>query len=195
MFVFVVPDTPKTPKLISHGHSEEGDHSGVVNGEIHIEVHPLARNRNGPISAYRIIVIDETNPAPFHAESLANWTTANELGLKYWITAEVQPSYFNDHTEFVVGDNNFYGIYYNYGPLERGRDYHITVGAVSTLNNVTKVSYAKVSHDQHAMENVVVFEFDTHHHHDHEHESEHDDGTLYPRLCKLSAKILPPSSH
>ena len=140
----------------------------MENGEIHIEVYPLSRNRNGPISAYRIIVIDETNPAPFHETSLTNWTKANELGLNYWIAAEVNPSFFNDHREFVVGDNNYYGPYYNFGPLESNRDYHVTIGAVSTLNGVTKVSYAKVSHDQHAMENLVVFEFHDHHHHHHE---------------------------
>ena len=161
---FIVPDTPQTPKLISHGHSE-GGHSGVENGEIHVEVHPLTRNRNGPISAYRIIVIDETDPVPFHQDSLTNWSKADKLGLKYWIAAEVNPSYFNDHTEFVVGDNNYYGDYYNYGPLEHDKDYHVTVGAVSTLNNVSKVAYAKVSHDQHSMENVVVFEFHSHHSH------------------------------
>ena len=167
----IAPNTPKTPKLISHGHDDdEEENSGVENGEIHIEVYPLSRNKNGPISAYRIIVLDETNPVPFHEDSLTTWSKAQELGLKYWVAAEVNPSFFNDHTEFVVGDNNYYGDYFNYGPLEHNRDYHVTIGAVSTLNNVTKVSYAKVSHDQHSMENVVVFEFHDHHEHEHHHD-------------------------
>ena len=42
IFVIIVPSTPKTPKLISHGHDEEGEQNGVENGEIHIEVYPLA---------------------------------------------------------------------------------------------------------------------------------------------------------
>ena len=167
----VVPSTPKTPKLISHAHDDEEEQNGVENGELHIEVYPLTRNKNGPISAYRIIVLDETNPVPFHEESLTTWSKAQELGLKYWIAAEVNPSFFNDHQEFVVGDNNYYGKYFNYGPLDETRDYHVTIGAVSTLNNITKISYAKVSHDQHSMENVVVFKFHDHqehgHHHDH----------------------------
>ena len=168
--LFIAPSVPKTPRLISHGHDDEGEHNGVENGEIHIEVYPLTRNKNGPISAYRIVVLDETNPVPFHEESLTTWSKAQDLGLKYWIAAEVNPSFFNDHSEFVVGDNNYYGNYFNYGPLDQTRDYHVTIGAVSTLNNVTKVSYAKVSHDQHSMENLVVFEFHDHHEHNHHHD-------------------------
>ena len=55
----------------------------------------------------------------------------------------------------MVGDLKFYGKYFNYGPLPQGRDFHISLGAVSTLNNVTKASYAKVSHGQHAKDNLI----------------------------------------
>ena len=70
--------------------------------------------------------------------------------------------WFNTNEEFVVGDGRTYGGYLNHGPLTEGRDYHVTMGAVSTMNNVTKMTYAKVSHDQHASENIVVFEFHSH---------------------------------
>ena len=55
----------------------------------------------------------------------------------------------------MVGDLKFYGKYFNYGPLPQGRDFHISLGAVSTLNNVTKASYAKVNHGQHAKNNLI----------------------------------------
>ena len=67
--------------------------------------------------------------------------------------------WFNTNEEFVVGDGRTYGGYLNHGPLTEGRDYHVTMGAVSTMNNVTKMTYAKVSHDQHASENIVVFRY------------------------------------
>lgn len=67
--------------------------------------------------------------------------------------------WFKTNEVFVVGDGQTYGGYLNHGPLTEGRDYHVTVGLVSTMNNVTKVSYARVTHEQHATENIVVFEF------------------------------------
>ena len=99
------------------------------------------------------------------------YSKAKEVGLNYWIAAEFEEDYFGRDSkmiEFVVGDNRTYGTYLNYGPLPKGRDFHVSLGIVSTFNKVTKVTYAKVSHDQHAMENIVVFEF-----HDHSHEHDH----------------------
>ncbi len=71
-------------------------------------------------------------------------------------------AWFNTNEAFVVGDGQTYGGYWNYGPLTVGQDYHVTVGVVSHLNNVTKASYARVTHEQHATENIVVFEFRSH---------------------------------
>lgn len=47
--------------------------------------------------------------------------------------------------EFVVGDGRIYGNYYN-PPLPLDRNIHVTVGVVSSLNNVTKVTYAQLGH-------------------------------------------------
>jgi endothelial-specific receptor tyrosine kinase len=166
------PDVPQAPMLIQHDHHDEDFH-----GEIHVQLQPMKRNRNGPISKYRVLVIDETNPAPFSPENTFGYHTAQARGLNYWIAAEVDKDFFarEDHVEFVVGDNRTYGRYLNYGPLPSGRDFHVTFGVVSQSghgNRVTKVSYAKVSHDQHAMENIVVFKF---HGHDHDDHDDHDD--------------------
>ncbi len=83
------PDTPDAPQFIHH---EGDDHAG----EIHVKIVPLERNRKGPISGYRIVVIDETDPAPFHEENLYNWTQAEEEGVNYWIAAELEPGIFRD---------------------------------------------------------------------------------------------------
>ena len=44
--------------LFQHSHD---DHQG----EIHVQLNGLRRNRFGPISSYQVLVIDETHPAPF----------------------------------------------------------------------------------------------------------------------------------
>lgn len=139
-------------------HHEEDDEDG----EIHVALEPLARNPGGPVTAYRVVVINETGASvAFDPDLLAGWEGAQAAGLKYWIAAEIEPSWFQFHKEFVVGDGRVYGGYVNHGPLPSGGafDFHVTVGAVSELNGVVKATYADVSHEQHARENVVVFRF------------------------------------
>lgn len=120
---------------MSHTHN---GHENEDDNEIHIRFEALTNNIGGPITAYRIVVINETEPAPFYEENLDTWEKAQELGLKYWIAAEIAPDWFDTHEEFVVGDGRFYGKYENYGPLPSKYDFHVTVGAVSSFNNVTK---------------------------------------------------------
>ena len=38
-----------------------------------------------------MVVIDETNPAPFDPDTLTSWSEADEKGLQYYIAAEVEP--------------------------------------------------------------------------------------------------------
>ena len=87
------PEPPDPPVFIHH---ESHDHDG----EIHVKVTPLEKNRKGPISSYRIVVIDETDPSPFHEENLYNWTLAQEEGVNYWIAAELKPGKIN--IRFVI---------------------------------------------------------------------------------------------
>ena len=158
--------------MIRHDHSHDDDH-----GEIHITFKPLTNNPNGPISSYQIVVIDETRPTPFYKQNLYNYSRAEKEGIKYWIAAEIDPEWFDYHDEFVVGDGRKYGRYLNHGPLDTdNRDYHVTVGTVSTLNNVTKATYASVSHDQHQHENIIVFKFHKHGDHDDDHDHDHEHG-------------------
>ena len=172
------PETPEAPKLIQHhSHSHDHGHDHTFKGEINVKLKGLRRNRYGPISRYQVLVIDETNPAPFHEDQIFGYAKAMEVGLNYWITAEFNEDLFgrdSEFVEFVVGDNRTYGNYLNFGPLPSGRDFHVTLGVVSSWQGVTKVSYAPVSHDQHAMENIAVFKFDNHDH-DHGHDHDHDE--------------------
>ena len=78
------PESPDPPLFIHH---EGDDH----HGEIHVKLVPLERNRKGPISGYRVVVIDETDPTPFHEENLYDWNLAQEEGVNYWIAAELKP--------------------------------------------------------------------------------------------------------
>ena len=45
----------------------------------------------------------------------------------------------------MVGDDRVYGSYLN-PPLPLEKDVHVTLGVVSSLNNVTKVTYAQLGH-------------------------------------------------
>ncbi|PSN55853.1 hypothetical protein C0J52_02736 [Blattella germanica] len=97
------PDEPDVPNLVKRD-----------KGQITVQLRP-ATNNNGPITAYRIVVLYEDG----------------EHDLK---------------DKFVVGDGRMYGKYYN-PPLPPDRLVHITLGIVSTLNNITKVTYAQVNHE------------------------------------------------
>ena len=118
-------------------------------GRMYVRFEPLTGNPNGPVTGYRIVVINATEPVPFDPESLYGYEKAKKEGTDYWIAAEIEVDYFEDHDEFFVGDGRRYGGYLNYGPLrlDAGDDFQVTVGTVSTLNNVTKVSYARTERD------------------------------------------------
>ena len=71
------PLAPPPPQLIAHdGHAHQG--------EIHIRFSPLTRNPNGPVTSYRVVVINETEPAPFDQTRLGTFEQAQQQGLKYW---------------------------------------------------------------------------------------------------------------
>merc|ERR1719266_1226361 len=85
-------------------------------------------------------------------DQVFDYNKAKELNLNYWIAAKFPEDFFGRDSkivEFTVGDNRTYGGYLNYGPLPSGRDFHVTLGVISTFNNISKVTYATVTHDQH----------------------------------------------
>jgi len=151
------PEPPQPPKLLNK------------DGSLRVKLFP-AEEHGGPITAYQVIVIDETTPTPFSSDSLYDYQKAHDSGITYWIAAQLSSDFFERSQYFTIGDGRRYGGYLNYGPLQTGHDYHVTVAVVSTLHGTTKRAFAKVSHDQHASENMVVHFLN----HDSESEDYHD---------------------
>ena len=135
-------------------------------GRLYLRFETLSGNPNGPVTGYRVVVINATEPVPFDQENLHGYEKAKREEIGYWIAAEIGTDYFEGHDEFPVGDGRRYGGYLNYGPLrvDAGEDYHVTVGTVSTLNNATKVSYARaerVGGGGHLLGGVFTFDSDS----------------------------------
>lgn len=125
------PEEPTVPRIIKRN-----------KGQVVVELSP-AVNENGPITAYRIVVVYETGRSAFRKDMLASFEEAQSEGLPYYIAAELDPKDLED--EFVVGDGRTYGNYYN-PPLPLDNNIHVTLGVVSSLNNVTKVTYAQLGY-------------------------------------------------
>lgn len=119
-----------------------------------IEIPPM-RNDNGPLSRVVVIVerIDASLSQPFDTELLGNWQKAQNDGLPYYITAQLDYNGPNDNRtrQFIVGDGRRYGPYLNVPLNTTGADIHLSLGLVSTLNGVTKTLYTRGSHDQHSI--------------------------------------------
>ena len=65
------------------GHGHDGGE------EIHIRFSPLESNPNGPVTAYRVVVLDETEPSVFDQDNLGGWEHSQSEGVPYWIAAEI----------------------------------------------------------------------------------------------------------
>ena len=94
---FPEPLSPPAPQLIQHGHGHDG--------EIHLKLSPLSNNPSGPVSSYRVVVMNESDRSPFDPESTGVWRE----GAAHWVAAEIDPAWFRLHDEFVVGDGRRYG--------------------------------------------------------------------------------------
>lgn len=104
---------------------------------IHI---PEAKNVNGPISLYRVVVAVELYQQGFIIENLSNYTYAKEHGFPYYITAELDP--YDIKHDFIIGDKVTYNGYYN-APLPLTNDIEVSLGVVSEENHVKKIRYAE----------------------------------------------------
>ncbi|XP_053628406.1 tyrosine-protein kinase receptor Tie-1 isoform X2 [Cherax quadricarinatus] len=135
------PETPASPELISR-----------TSSTMTVQLQSVPPT-NGPITAYQIVVIDETVTVEFQPELLEDYHGAMEKGLPFYITAQFPSENFV--TTFTVGDRQLYGNYYN-APLSEGIDYHILLGVLSTLNE-TKAAYSPSNHEQH--ESTILDEF------------------------------------
>ncbi|KAM8704004.1 hypothetical protein ACLKA7_008603 [Drosophila subpalustris] len=141
---------PVQPKILSR-----------TDRTITVELSPV-HNNNGPVSKLLIIVefVDDSLSQPFDAELLGSWQEAQQNGLPYYIAAELDYDRPEDNRtrHFVIGDGKRYGRYRNV-PLEQlsgdqkqqeEAHVHISLGVVSTLQNVTKTLYTRSNHEQHA---------------------------------------------
>ncbi|CAG9789565.1 unnamed protein product [Diatraea saccharalis] len=104
---------------------------------IHI---PKAKNVNGPVSMYRVVVSVELYQQGYITETLGNYTYANEQGLPYYITAELDP--YDITNDFIIGDRSTYNGFYN-APLPLTNDIDVSLGVVSEKNHVRKIRYAE----------------------------------------------------
>ncbi|XP_046407211.1 putative tyrosine-protein kinase Wsck isoform X2 [Ischnura elegans] len=133
------PDVPEAPKIIK-----------TDKDKITVKIKPMMNNF-GPVTFYRIVVIDASSLVSFDAKNLESWSRAHcgeQVGtencvdqneIPYYIAADLTPLEIQD--EFVVGDGRTYGTYYN-SPLQEAANIRLAVGIVSSLNGVTKVAYS-----------------------------------------------------
>ncbi|XP_072929608.1 putative inactive tyrosine-protein kinase Wsck [Epargyreus clarus] len=101
---------------------------------------PEAKNVNGPVSMYRIVVSIELYQQGFIVENLGNFTYAQEQEFPYYITAELDPDDIKN--DFIIGDGTTYNGFYN-APLPLTNDIEVSLGVVSEKNNVRKIRYAE----------------------------------------------------
>lgn len=109
----------------------------------HMIIHiPKATNINGPITKYRIVVINKDLQQGFLPTNLKTYYEAAEEGLPYYTTAQIEPQ--DVERNFVIGDKNMYDGYYN-APLPHNRDIQIAIGVVSSKKGITRVRYTHAS--------------------------------------------------
>lgn len=100
---------------------------------------PKAINYNGPVSYYRVVVINEEYQQGFLPDYLKPYYEASREGIPYYITSELDT--YEVQQDFIVGDKKIYNGYFN-APLPQSKDIGISIGVVSTKKGVTKVRYA-----------------------------------------------------
>lgn len=97
-------------------------------------------NNNGPVTAYQVIVMEESDKIGFQPESLTTYYKAKKDGLHYYIAAELEPKDLDQ--DFVIGNNLRYGHYYN-APLDPNKNYKVALSLISRLNDTTKTVYSE----------------------------------------------------
>lgn len=102
-----------------------------------------AKDVNGPISSYQLLVLPLSSENTFScgSEGMTSFFGNTSLAGGY-VAAEILASDVPDDTvEIPVGDRLYYGEYYN-APLKPGRDYCILVRITSEWNEVRRYSCA-----------------------------------------------------
>lgn len=136
------PETPAMPQVISR-----------TPNTITVQLEHVVAT-NGPITAYQVVVKDETVSSELQPEFLEDYHSAARNSIPYYIAAQLSKDEFV--TVFTVGDGKRYGKYYN-APLKEGVDYHVLLGVVSTINNKTESAYSISGHEQHESSHLHDF--------------------------------------
>ncbi|XP_078532770.1 sushi domain-containing protein 1 isoform X2 [Lissotriton helveticus] len=93
-----------------------------------------AEERNGPISAYQILVVPFGSQHTFKCDThVRAGFFSNVTSTEGYVTAEILSKDFVDHLEFSLGDRQYYGEFYN-APLRRGKEYCIILRITSQWN-------------------------------------------------------------
>ncbi|XP_075219327.1 tyrosine-protein kinase Wsck [Lycorma delicatula] len=123
------PTEPEDPEIVTRNKNS-----------IIIRLKPY-RNDNGPVTAYRIIIISDEN-AFFEPINLKTWSKAQDDDIPYYVAAELTPEQVKK--DFVVGDDHTYGRFFNpaFGSTEKIR---IVVAVKSTFQGITKFAYSQGS--------------------------------------------------
>ncbi|KOB74400.1 putative tyrosine-protein kinase Wsck [Operophtera brumata] len=101
---------------------------------------PEAKNVNGPVSMYRIVVSIELYQQGLIIDTLGNYSYATDNGLPYYITAELDPD--DIEHDFIIGDKSTYNGFYN-APLPLISDIEVSLGVISEKDHVKKIRYAE----------------------------------------------------
>lgn len=108
-------------------------------------------NNNGPVTAYQVIIMEESDKIGFQPETLSNYYKAKKDGLHYYITAELEPKDLDKN--FVIGDGLHYGHFYN-APLDPEKNYKVALSLISRLNDTKKSAYSEPN----ASDDVILFD-------------------------------------
>jgi len=76
---FSEPEEPTVPRIVKRD-----------KGQVVVELLP-AVNENGPITAYRVVVVYEGGRSAFRKDMLKSFQEAESEGLPYYIAAELDP--------------------------------------------------------------------------------------------------------
>lgn len=102
-----------------------------------------AKEKNGPISSYQVLVLPLALQSTFSCDSEGTSSFfSNASDADGYVAAELLAKDVpDDAMEILIGDRLYYGEYYN-APLKRGNDYCIILRITSEWNKVRRHSCA-----------------------------------------------------
>ncbi|XP_027964552.1 sushi domain-containing protein 1 isoform X2 [Eumetopias jubatus] len=102
-----------------------------------------AKEKNGPISSYQVLVFPLALQSTFFCDSEGTTSFfSNTSDAEGYVAAELLARDVpDDATEISIGDRLYYGKYYN-APLKKGNDYCIILRITSEWNKVRRCSCA-----------------------------------------------------